>query len=655
MTGIAKKNRKIPKPLHHFILLLLIISLSELLIMFLLPPGAPGYLQTLVYGLLLTVLSGTFIWWLIARPLRQAALSEFSRTKAALGHIEDAVINFDGQWNVESLNPAAERMFGYLPDEIIGQTISRIIPEMAGESTGALFDAASVETETEGRHNFETIGCHKDQTCFPLELSISKLDLDGRLTFIAMIHNITERKRVETVMAEQKEFVESLMENSAVPTFVLNPEHQVLIWNQACEELTGIRSEAMLGRDEPWKAFYDHKRPVLGDIIIDGAVAQASQYYTTFDKSSFIPEGLQAEGWYLNLNGMDRYILFNAAPIRNGKGELLAVIETFEDITERKRYEEQLEYQANHDGLTSLPNRNLLTDRIRQTMLMSSRNHNEVAVFFVDLDNFKFINDALGHDIGDMLLKIVAERLAGCVRSGDTVARQGGDEFVIVISDQTISNYATLIAGKMLEMIAQPFQIKEHELVITCSIGISIFPRDGEDVHELIKNADVAMYRAKEQGRNTFQFFTGEMNANTLVRMTMEKYLRRALEYDELLVYYQPKVSLSTGRITSMEALVRWQHPEMGMLSPINFIPLAEETGLIETIGEWVLRTACMQNKAWQDAGLAPLTVAVNLSVRQFRQQNIVRLIGQLLLETGLAPRYLELEITESMVMQDVE
>ncbi|MBC7964132.1 MAG: EAL domain-containing protein, partial [Steroidobacteraceae bacterium] len=556
---------------------------------------------------------------------------------------------------VESLNPAAESMFGYLPDEMVGQTIGRIIPEIGSGRTGAPFDFSLAETGTGERLNFETVGRHKDQTCFPLELSISRLDLEGRLTFIAIIHNIAERKRAEAVLAEHNEFVESLVQNSAVPTFVLGPTHQVLIWNRACEELTGIRAEAMFGRDEPWKAFYDHRRPVLADIIIDGAMAQAPQYFDTFEKSSFIPEGVQAEGWYRNLNGMDRYILFNAAPIRNAKGELLAVIETLEDITERKRYEEQLEYQANHDGLTSLTNRNLLSDRIRQAMLMSRRNHNELAVFFVDLDNFKFINDSLGHDIGDMLLKIAAERLSGCVRSGDTVARRGGDEFVIVVSDQSVSDHATLIAGKMLELIAQPFRIDGHELVITCSIGISIFPRDGEDVQSLIKNADVAMYRAKEQGRNTFQFFTGEMNARSLARMTMEKYLRRALENDELLVYYQPKVSLATGLITSMEALVRWQHPEMGMVPPANFIPLAEETGLIETIGEWVLKTACAQNKAWQDAGLAPLTVAVNLSVRQFRQQNIAGLIGQLLLETGLDPRYLELEITESMVMQDVE
>lgn len=485
--------------------------------MFLLPyflsSNASEWLRNFVDALLLTSLVGPFLWWLIARPLQVAAMSECLRTEAVLRNMVDAVINFDGQGNIESLNPAAERMFGYHPNEIIGQSIGRIIPKMGEEHFCTSIIFASPETGTGGLSNFETVGCHKDHTCFPIELSVSKLEPAGRVTLIAVIH----------------------------------------------------------------------------------------------------------------------------------------------DIAERKRYEEQLEFQANHDELTNLPNRNLLNDRIRQALLMSQRSHSEVAVFFIDLDNFKVINDSLGHNIGDMLLKIAAERLAGCVRAGDTVARQGGDEFVIVIADKFITEHATLVAGKINELMSQIFCFDEHELGVTCSIGISTFPRDGDNVQVLIKNAEVAMYRAKEQGRNTFQFFTGEMNTRLLARMTMEKYLRRALERDELLVYYQPKVNLKSGRITSMEALVRWQHPEMGLVSPVNFIPLAEETGLIEPIGEWVLRTACKQNKAWQNAGFAPLTVAVNLSVRQFRQQDIVGLIGKLLLETGIDPRYLELEITESIVMQDVD
>ena len=650
MNEAVSSHQKLPKPLHLFASLLLVIFVLETLIMIFLPfvlPDTTTYFGDFADSFLLAVLSAPFIWWLVARPLRNLAMAEFTRTKAVLGSIADAVISFDEDGTIEWLNPAAEKMFGYALHEMVGQDITRVIPEMGANRR--------TEPEKNSGMNLESVGRHKDGTCFPVEIFISRLLLEGHWTFSAIVHDITERQRLRIVMAEQKEFAESLVQNSAVATFVVSPEHRVLIWNRACEELTGTRAETMLGSDEPWKAFYDHKHPVLADVVIDGATGQPLQHYGAFEKSNFIPEGLQAEGWYKNLNGMDRYIFFNAAPIRNGKGDLLAVIETLEDITERKRYEEQLEYQANHDGLTNLPNRNLLTDRIRQALLMSRRNHYEVAVFFVDLDNFKFINDSLGHDVGDMLLKIAAERLTGCVRSGDTVARQGGDEFVVIISDPAVADNAALIAGKILDAMARPLRINEHELVITCSIGISVFPKDGEDVRTLVKNADVAMYRAKEQGRNTFQFFTGEMNTRSMARMTMEKYLRRALDHGELLVYYQPKVSLRSGHVTGMEALVRWQSAEMGMLSPTTFIPLAEETGLIEPIGEWVLRTSCAQNKAWQAAGLPQLTVAVNLSARQFRQQNIASLVGQVLLETGLDPRCLELEITESMVMRDVD
>jgi diguanylate cyclase (GGDEF)-like protein/PAS domain S-box-containing protein len=469
------------------------------------------------------------------------------------------------------------------------------------------------------------------------------------------LENIGELEHAAAALSEQKEFAENLVQNSAVPTFVINAERHVIIWNRACEEMTGIKSELMLGKDEAWKGFYNNKRAVLAEVVIDGSLDQASACYPVFRKSSFIPEGLQAEGWYENMNGTDRYIIFNAAPIRNSRGVLLAVIETFEDVTERKHYEEQLEYQANHDRLTSLPNRNLLCDRIHQALLRSQRDIKQIAIIFIDLDNFKYINDSLGHDVGDELLKTIAERLRTSVRAGDTVARLGGDEFVVIISHQDVAEVAASLAGSIQSAITQPLKIKEHELVITCSIGISISPRDGEDVQTLIRNADIAMYRAKEMGRNTFRFFTGEMNVRLLVRMTMEKQLRRALERDELFLCYQPIVGLRSNQVTGMEALVRWQNPESGLINPSDFIPLAEETGLIEPLGEWVLQTACTQNRTWQDMGLPLLPVSVNISALQFRQKNFVRIVERVLRESGLDPRYLVLEITESLVMQNID
>ena len=456
-------------------------------------------------------------------------------------------------------------------------------------------------------------------------------------------------------IGHQKDFIENLLQGCAVPIFVLGADHLVLIWNRACEELTGVKAEAMLGKDEPWRAFFDHKRPVLADFVIDGNMDLAALHYGILGKSALIPEGLQAEGWYGNLNGRERYILFNAAPIRDGEGNLLAVVESLEDITARKRYEKQIRYHESHDELTELPNRSLLRDRVQQALHLARRNNKEMAVFFVDLDNFKIFNDNLGHDVGDQLLKILAARLARYVRSGDTLARQGGDAFVILISDLADLEHIAPIAAKVRSIISEPIKIIGHEFAITCSIGISVFPRDGEDMQTLFKAASMAMYRAKGQGRNNFQFYAAEMNARSRTYLTMGNHLRHALERDELQLHYQPKVNLQTGQITGMEALIRWQSPELGMVSPAEFIPLAEETGLIGPIGEWVIRTACSQNRAWQTARLTPLTVAVNVSARQFREGNLCSVVSKALQETGLAAHYLELELTESLVMHNVE
>jgi diguanylate cyclase (GGDEF)-like protein len=316
---------------------------------------------------------------------------------------------------------------------------------------------------------------------------------------------------------------------------------------------------------------------------------------------------------------------------------------------------QQVEHQANHDGLTSLPNRSLLADRIQQAIHRSRRNNEQVAVIFVDLDNFKFINDSLGHEFGDELLRTIADRLRGCIRAIDTVARQGGDEFVIIISDVAAEHFAAANATQIREAIARPATIKGHEMSVTCSIGISIFPKDGNDEQTLVKNADVAMYRAKELGRDNFQFYSEELNARSMTRMTMESHLRRALDKNEFTLHYQPKVSLSSGLVSGMEALLRWQSPELGMVSPAEFIPLAEETGLIGQIGEWVLRTACAQNRAWQEEGLPPMRVAVNVSALQFKHANLTEVIARILRETGLEPHSLELEITESAVIHNVD
>jgi diguanylate cyclase len=335
-----------------------------------------------------------------------------------------------------------------------------------------------------------------------------------------------------------------------------------------------------------------------------------------------------------------------------GKIDSALLMKAMQYSIERKRYQEELERQANYDALTGLPNRHLLNDRLKQAVF-TQRNTRSIAVVFIDLDHFKVINDSLGHNFGDEVLRHVGERLAAAVRDGDTVARLGGDEFVLILSDQTREDVIFRTMRRLIGKVSEPIMVADRELNITCSAGISLYPQDGPDVQTLLKNADAAMYRAKSQGRNTFQFYTAEMNELANERLSMEQNLRRAIDRDELLLHYQPRVNLRTGKVDGVEALLRWQHPQRGLIFPDRFIPLAEETGLIVPIGEWVLRTACAQGRAWRRSGHAPV-ISVNLSARQLWGGGLVRLVGEVIAKTGMA-EHLELELTESMVMHDAE
>jgi diguanylate cyclase (GGDEF)-like protein len=321
----------------------------------------------------------------------------------------------------------------------------------------------------------------------------------------------------------------------------------------------------------------------------------------------------------------------------------------------RRQAEERVHHLAHFDELTGLPNRSTFNQRLNHALVQARRNDEPVAILFIDLDRFKNINDTLGHEAGDRVLKQVAERLRGCLREGDTVGRLGGDEFVVLIEELAQPMHVAAVAQKIIAAVAQPFFLEAHEFHITASIGISTYPDDSKDMQGLLKNADISMYRAKEQGKNNYQFYSVLMNIHTLERLALESDLRRALERNEFVLHYQPKVDIGSGRITGMEALVRWQRPGKELIAPVQFIALAEETGLIVPIGEWVLRTACARNKSWQEQGLPPLRIAVNLSARQFAHENLLQDVARVLRETGLDPAALEFEITESMVMHDPE
>lgn len=409
-------------------------------------------------------------------------------------------------------------------------------------------------------------------------------------------------------------------------------------WNLASERLYGYTAHEAIGRN-------------LLDLIIPdkmrGDVKNAMRWMT--ETGQAIPAG---ELTLMRKDGSPVTVFSSHAIVQkpDGAAELFCLDI---DVSERKRNEEQLEYLATHDELTGLANRALLKDRLEQSLHFAHRSGRLVAVMLLDLDRFKVINDSLGHAFGDRLLSAVAARLQLLVREADSVARLGGDEFVILLAEVAESDDVGLLAAKILRHLAEPHQIEDRDITMTASLGISIYPRDSDNSAALIRNADIAMYRAKQDGGGCFSFYAPEMNQRAIETMELESALRQALERNEFCLHYQPKVDLASGLISGCEALVRWRHPQRGIVAPNDFIPLAEETGLIVPLGSWVLREACRQARAWQEEGLPNLSVAVNISARQFRKGDLPQLVRETLQETVLDPRWLELEMTESMVMDD--
>ena len=566
-------------------------------------------------------------------------LSEEKNRKLSLVVQEtgNSVVITDQNGVIEYVNPAFTQISGYLLEEAVGQKPGILKSGLtAPEHYKKLWDTLLAAGEWRG----EILNRKKSGELFwEYEVITALKNESGEIThFVAVKEDITERKRQEEKLRMQERAIDSSI-NAILITDARQPGNPLIYANPAFERITGYTPEEALGRNCNFLQGDDHDQPGIEDLrhaIRDGHEGRAVLRNYRKDGSMFWNELL-------------------ISPVRDEKGQLTQFVGIINDVTERMNYEAQLEHQVNYDTLTALPNRNLFHDRLSQALTYSRRHGREMALAFIDLDYFKNINDSLGHNVGDQLLRQVAARFASCVREGDTVARMGGDEFVMILPDVGSEENVSVITQKVLGSIAKPFAINGHELVVSCSLGVALYPRDGKDADTLLKNADAALYRAKDLGRNNSQFYAEEMNVRAMERLTLEIDLRHALERSEFLLHYQPRVDLRTGKITGMEALVRWQHPTLGLIPPVRFIPVAEESGLIVPLGEWVLRTACAQNMAWQQAGLRPVCVAVNLSARQFRQRDLIEVITGILRETGLDPGHLELELTESLIMQNVE
>jgi diguanylate cyclase (GGDEF)-like protein/PAS domain S-box-containing protein len=458
------------------------------------------------------------------------------------------------------------------------------------------------------------------------------------------LRNAIERKAVEDALYVEKERALVTLNSIGDAVLCTDISGNITYLNLVAETMTGWQREEAVGKP-------------LADVfrIVDGTTRKTARDPMEMAVEQNRTVGLTVNCVLIRRDGCESAIEDSAAPIHDRAGRVIGAVIVFHDVSAARAMSLQMTHSAQHDVLTNLPNRMLLNDRISQSIASARRYARPIALIFLDLDHFKYINDSLGHDIGDSLLQCISKRLLASVRASDTVSRQGGDEFVILLSEITYPEHAATSAKKILLSVSAPCSIGEHDLHINGSIGISVYPEDGEDAETLIKNADMAMYHAKKKGRDNFQFFKAEMNLKAVERQSLEGSLRRALERQEFLLHYQPKVNLDTCEITGVEALIRWQQPDRGLVPPSQFVPIAEDCGLIVSIGRWVLREACRQARAWQNAGLPPLPISVNVSAVEFRDKGFVKGIRTILSETGLAARYLELELTEGVLMEDAE
>ncbi|MEO5346535.1 MAG: EAL domain-containing protein [Magnetococcus sp. YQC-9] len=576
----------------------------------------------------------------MTRELRESEL-ERQRGEALVRAVVETAVNaiivIDANKIVHAFNPASEKVFGFGAQEVIGQNVRMLMPSPQRDEHDGYVDhyLATGERKVIGIGR-EVVCQRKDATRFPAELFVSEMQVSGLRMFVGVINDITDRKLAEETLILARRVFESAGE----AILITNPKGLITDVNPAYERITGYERAEVLGKSPNVTKSGRHD----------------AEFYRVMWNRLLAEDKWEGEIWDRRKNGeiFPKWVSISA--IRNAEGELNHYMAIFMDITDQKAVENKLERLAFYDALTGLPNRMFFHERLAQDIVNARRQKNKLAVMFIDLDRFKWVNDTLGHEAGDALLKEISHRLRVCVRESDTVARMGGDEFMIILTNLTSDDHVAALAQKLIASVREPVHLLGQNVYVGASVGISMFPVDSSNLETLIKHADMAMYQAKEAGRNTFRFASTDVHTKAFDRIAMEDDLYKALDRHELVPFYQPKWDLYNSCLCGAEALIRWIKPDGKLINPGQFIPLAEETGLILPIGKRILETATTHTAAWTlGKGGCPFKMAVNLSSREFQQTDLLEQVRDILEKTGLPPERLEIEITESMVMGNVE
>ncbi len=566
-----------------------------------------------------------------------------------LEQIYDGIISTDLRGMIMGLNTATEELLGYKADEIIGKCSDILYLQEDIEIRNKELEILMMT----GKHHITTRLVKKSGEVLYVDLTfiLMRDDRGNLLGKTAYIQDISRRKEAEVAIREHHKYLQSIIDSVTDPIMVIKEDYTVALMNSVLREKLKDIKIADPEHPKCYELSHNRSTPCEGF----GHLCPLKDVISTKEHMIMVHD-------HYNVNREKRYVEISATPLFDNERNCIGIIESARDITAHYDVRDELEeqkdvlfHQAHHDALTGLPNRILFHDRLEHGLERSIRKKSGLALFFMDLDHFKEINDSVGHAVGDEVLKLIAKRLSALLRKEDTLARLGGDEFTIIIEDLTHLQDASILARKILESLREPIVVKEHKLYLSGSIGVSLYPEDTKSAQDLLKFADIAMYKAKEDGRNSFRFYSAEMTEFILERVLMEKKLREALENKNFMVYYQPQINTKSNQLIGMEALVRWQHPTMGLVSPANFIPLAESMGLIVELDKFVMKTAMTQISIWYHEGLVPGVMALNISLKQLREDNFIETLENMLKETHCRAEWIELEVTEAQIMTDPE